>query len=307
MFRAPRSDFWAVGIVPRRLDKLSPLDLPTLREQVIWLPDAGEWRYYADPFALRRGDTLHVFVEAFDYRTRPAHLQRLDLHLPTGHWSEPRVVLRRPFHLSYPYVFDWQGEAWMVPESSKAGEIGLYRGSPDLDDWTRVGALLPNLAAVDASLVHHEGLWWMFYGIVGPRHRDRGELHAAFAKQLQGPWTVHPANPIFIQAQRARPGGTPFIGLDGRLVLPLQDCSQTYGGATRLLALTSLSPGEVLAEPLHDLFTGDLVSATHTAGLHTLSACGDFTLLDVKRIDRSRQRQWLDWQRRLRRLVSSRH
>jgi hypothetical protein len=49
--------------------------------------------------------------------------------------------------------------------------------------------------------------------------------------------------------------------------------------------------------------TGDLASASHGAGLHTLSACGELTLIDVKRIDRSRGRQWLDLKRRVRRLL----
>ena len=304
MFKTPRTDLWTVGIVPERIDRLTPQRLHALRDQVVWLPDPGAWRYYADPFALRRGDTLHVFVEAFDYRTRPAHLQRLDLHLPSGRWSAPRVVLRRPFHLSYPFVLDWQGEAWMIPESAKGNELSLYRGNAALDQWTRVTALLPDLPVVDASLAHHEGLWWLFYGLLGAQQRDRSQLHAAFAPQLQGPWTPHSANPVFSDALRSRPGGTPFVGQDGCLMLPLQDSSRTYGGALRLLTFSQLSPERVAVKVLPDQYTGDLVSLSHRDGLHTLSACGDLTLLDVKRIDRSRQRLWLDWQRRLRRLVS---
>ena len=304
MFKAPHTDLWTVGIVPERIERLTAQRLRELRDDIIWLPDPGPWRYYADPFALRRGDTVHVFVEAFDYRTRPAYLQRLDLHLPTLRWSAPQVVLRQPFHLSYPFVFEHQGEAWMIPESAKANELALYKGNATLDQWARVTVLLPNTAAVDASLVHHEGLWWLFYGLLGPQQRDRNQLHAAFAPQLHGPWTPHPANPVFSDALRSRPGGTPFVGRDGRLTLPLQDSSRTYGGALRLLAFTQLSPERAEATVLPDPYTGDLVSPQHRDGLHTLSGCGDLTLLDVKRIDRSRQRLWLDWQRRLRRLVS---
>ena len=51
-------------------------------------------------------------------------------------------------------------------------------------------------------------------------------------------------------------------------------------------------------------FTGELASDDHVAGLHTLNGCGPFTLIDVKRIDRSRTKQWLDLKRRARRLVS---
>ena len=88
------------------------------------------------------------------------------------------------------------------------------------------------------------------------------------------------------------------------LTLPVQDSSTGYGGATRLLRFPVLMPGHVVVEAGTERLTGDLVSSTHTAGLHTLTGCGDaFTLIDVKRIDRSRGRQWLDFKRRLRRLL----
>ena len=38
-------------------------------------------------------------------------------------------------------------------------------------------------------------------------------------------------------------------------------------------------------------------------GLHTLSAAGDVTLIDIKRLDPSPGRFWIDLQRRLRRLL----
>ena len=53
-------------------------------------------------------------------------------------------------------------------------------------------------------------------------------------------------------------------------------------------------------------FTGDLAHPGFLSGLHTMSACGEFTLIDVKRIDRSRHRQWLDWKRRVRRWFGQR-
>lgn len=79
--------------------------------------------------------------------------------------------------------------------------------------------------------------------------------------------------------------------------------SAGYGSATRLLRFPVLTPEQVVIEAAAERLTGDLVSDTYTAGLHTLSGCGDFTLIDVKRIDRSRGRQWLDFKRRLRRLA----
>jgi len=304
MFRRPRTDFWQVGIAPLRIEDASARRLAAVRERITWLPDPGPWRYLADPFGLLRGEALHVFVEAFDYRSKRAHIERHEFALAGMAWCGRSVVLDRPFHLSYPQVFEHGGETWMVPESHQAGEIALYRAADaSLDRWQRECALLGGLPAADASLFEYAGRWWMFYTLVGPGGRDQRELHAAHAPALTGPWTPLAANPLRDDRSGARPAGRPFVGHDGVPLLPVQDSSTGYGSATRLLRLPVLTPQRVDIEAGTERLTGGLVSATHTAGLHTLSGCGGFTLIDVKRIDRSRGRQWLDFKRRVKRLV----
>lgn len=303
MFKRPRTDFWQVGIVPARIQDVDAQSLAALRERIVWLPAAGPWRYLADPFGLVRGDALHVFVEAYDHRIKRATLERHEFGLHDLAWRRRSTVMDKPFHLSYPQVFEHEGETWMVPESYQAGEIALYRASDDsLDHWERECALLGGLPGADASLVEYAGRWWMFYTLVGPGARDQRELHIAHAPGLAGPWTPLAANPVRVSRDGARPAGRPFVAHDGVLTLPVQDSSTGYGGATRLLRFPLLTPERADIEAGTERLTGDLVSDSHTEGLHTLSACGEFTLIDVKRIDRSRAKQWLDLKRRLRRL-----
>ncbi len=304
MLRPPRTDFWQVGIVPVPVEDLDARRLSAVREHITWLPEAGRWRYLADPFGLVRGDALHVFVEAFDYRVKRATIERHELGLRDLRWRHRVTVLDRPFHLSYPQVFEHDGETWMVPETYQADEIALYRATDDtLNHWERECALLGRLPGADASLIEHQGRWWMFYTLVGPGARDQRELHIAHAPAPVGPWTPLATNPVRVSREGARPAGRPFIGRDGVLTLPVQDSSAGYGSATRLLRFPQLTPEHVEIQAGDERLTGDLASDSHTAGLHTLTGCGDFTLIDVKRIDRSRGRQWLDLKRRLRRLL----
>lgn len=306
MLRRPRTDFWQVGIVPSPIAALNSHTLAALADDIVWLPPAGRWRYLADPFGLVRGDTLHVFVEAYDHALKHAVIERHAFNRADLAWRGQTTVLARPFHLSYPQVFEDDGETWMVPESFQAGEIALYRATDDsLDHWERECALLGGLPGADASLIQHEGRWWMFYTWVGAGGRDQRELHVAHSPALAGPWTPLHDNPVRVDASGARPAGRPFIAADGVLTLPVQDSTQSYGSAVRLLRFTVLRPDRVVLEAGVDRLTGDLVSTSHTAGLHTLSACGALTLIDVKRIDRSRGKQWLDLKRRARRLLGA--
>jgi hypothetical protein len=306
MLQRPRSDFWQVGIVPLAVEDVDARHLSAVRERIVWLPEAGPWRYLADPFGLVRGNALHVFVEAYDYRVKRAVIERHEFGLADLAWRRQATVLARPFHLSYPQVFEHEGEVWMVPETHQAGEIALYRATDEsLDNWERECALLGGLPGADASLVEHSRRWWMFYTLVGPGGRDQRELHVAHSPALAGPWTPLAVNPVRVSREGARPAGRPFVGRDGVLALPVQDSSNGYGGATRLLRFPVLTPERVVVEAGLERLTGDLASDSHTEGLHTLSGCGEFTLIDVKRIDRSRVRQWLDFKRRLRRLAGA--
>ncbi|WP_077037851.1 glycosyl hydrolase family 43 [Pelomonas sp. KK5] len=304
MLRRPRSDLWQVGIVPAPVEQIAtvPGSLAAQRERICWLPDAGPWRYLADPFGLRRGDATHVYVEAYDYRDKHAVIERHEFG-PDLQWRGKSIALARPFHLSYPFLIERWGEVFMVPESHKAGEIALYRARRFPDDWVRETVLLPELPGADATLIEHGGQWWMFYTLVGPGGRDQRELHVAFADQLTGPWYPHPMNPVLDDRGGARPGGTPFIDAQGHVVLPVQDCRRGYGGALRFLRFTRLDDGIVACEHLPAQLEGGMASATHAEGLHTLSRCGaDLALIDVKTISRSRERQWLDLKRRWKRL-----
>jgi hypothetical protein len=301
MFRRPKTDFWRVGVVPAPASSLmNGAALAAARDRIAWLPQPDPWAYRADPFGLMRKGSTHVFVEAFDYHTKHAVIEHHEL-TSDGAWRGGDVVLAQPFHLSYPFIVEQDGEIFMVPESHRAGEVALYRARAFPQGWVRETALLSGVPAAEPSLIQHDGQWWMFFAVVGPGARDQRELHIAFADQLTGPWTLHPQNPVRVDRSSARPGGTPMFSVDGCVILPVQDCSRTYGGAVRFLKFSRLTKTQVILDALPTTLTGDLVSSDHTEGLHTFSSCGPVTLIDVKRIDRSHQRWWVDFKRRVRR------
>ncbi|MEI9904227.1 MAG: hypothetical protein WDN06_09760 [Asticcacaulis sp.] len=125
------------------------------------------------------------------------------------------------------------------------------------------------------------------------------ELHVACAEALTGPWRQHAGNPVREALDSTRPGGLPFVH-DGAPHLPVQDCTGTYGAALNVLRIEALTPERFTASPVRRFMPG--LHPGYPDGLHTLSAVGDVTLIDVKRLDRS-SRLWVDLQRRLRRLI----
>ncbi|GLR47836.1 glucosamine inositolphosphorylceramide transferase family protein [Sphingomonas astaxanthinifaciens] len=268
-------DIWKIGIVAAPLGDL--FRAGRIDQPISWVEGQGAYRFLADPFGLERNGAFFVFAEAYDYRTRLGAIDVLRFD-PDRTLRERRRCLTEPWHLSYPVVFEDEGETWMLPEASRSGRLTLYRATRFPDAWEGVAILdLPHVA-IDATPFRHEGRWWLLYAA-------EGALHLAFADVLTGPWHAHPDSPLTRDPRGARPGGTP-VRVDGRLCAPVQDCSRTYGGAIRPLWFDALTPERAVTR-LGDPILAPVSAGTFRDGLHSMSACGPVTLIDVKRIERS--------------------
>jgi hypothetical protein len=280
-----RRDIWRLGLVHAPIQAVVAAGgLEAV--PVEWLPPAKPpLSFLADPFGISRDGTLNLFAEAYDYRTRRGTIvvQRYD---PALRLIGQQTVLSEPWHLSYPFVFEAEGETWMLPEAHRSGTLSLYRSSAFPYSWEKVASFGLDTPAIDATPFQWDGRWWLAYAPGGSRAAKQSHLHLAFADRLTGPWTPHPANPVRIDFASSRPGGSPFTDKDGGLVLPVQDCTNTYGGAVRPLRILELSPAAFRAEAGAEILPPSQ-AAPFLDGLHTLSACGDLTLVDVKRVDRS--------------------
>jgi hypothetical protein len=269
-------DIWRSGYIRRPL--ASVIATPPRADEIRWLPlRESRFQYLADPFALEVDGRLSVLVEAFDYRVRRGEIHYLTFD------AEDRLVdeglaLSERWHLSYPSLIQEGGELYMLPEAHKSKALTLYRCQRFPDRWRPVKRLL-DLPAIDASVVRHDGRWWMFFTLPGHEERAMRELYVAAADQLMGPWRTWPS-PVLTGLNRSRPGGEAFV-MGGHIHLPVQDCSQTYGGALNLLRIADPNPGSFRASMVDRMEAKGLLSG-FTDGLHTLSGVGGVTCIDVK-------------------------
>lgn len=281
------TDLWQIGIARAPARELL-LHGGLKQAEIVWLPTATPYAYLADPFGLWRDGMLHIFAEAYDYRTRRGVIDVLRLS-PSLDLIDRRTCLAEPWHLSYPFVFEAEGKTFLLPEAFRSGAVTLYRASDFPHRWEAVARIALDAPAVDPTPFRHDGRWWLAYAPGGTVAARQGHLHLAWAERLTGPWRTHPGNPVRIDRSGARPGGTPIADGD-RLYLPVQDCSRTYGGALRALEIVTLDPGRFEARP------GGTIGPSPAFGrfgdgFHTLSACGAISLIDAKRTTSS-PRAW---------------
>lgn len=212
-------------------------------------------RFYADPCVVDRDGRSYLFFEDFDFARQKGVVScsRLD---PNGDVTRPEVVLERPYHLSYPFVFFVGEDAFMLPETAANGAIELYRAVSFPNDWAFEAVLVSDVRAVDPTLIEHEGRFWMFANIAVKGASTNDELFLFSARSVEGRWEPHAWNPVVSDVRRARPAGRPFRDASGTLIRPSQDCSSLYGSAVVFNRIDELSATGYRETPIGRLEPG---------------------------------------------------
>jgi hypothetical protein len=239
---------WSIGI--HTGDSPFTLSEPAdVTNPIITSHDIGDMpaRFVADPFMVLRDGIWHLFFEAMD-----DHLRRGAIALATSRdaraWRYEGIVLAEPYHLSYPYLFEWEGRHYMIPESLEPRAVRLYRARRFPHEWEYVADLLEEQCA-DSSIIRRDGRWWLFT-CTRPYQHDILRLY--HAEDLAGPWREHPASPIVDgDAARARPAGK-IIEWEGKLVRFSQDCTGCYGRQVRAFEIDHLDAERYSEHERHD-------------------------------------------------------
>ena len=212
----------------------------------------------ADPFLFIHNDTLFLFYEQKKLHHNGTIMMRRTDDLT--HWSDPVEVLSESFHLSYPWVFEKDGNIYMMPETCGDKSVRLYEAAnPELTKFTFVKKLIEEngqdrfeISFSDSSVIVRDGIYYLFTTIkVG----EVNQLHLFYADDLMGSYHEHPQSPVCVSNKYGRNAGS-FIEHDGRTYRLAQDCEKRYGDNIHILEVKELSVNcyteEVVKENIFD-------------------------------------------------------
>jgi hypothetical protein len=264
---------WNVGRV-----KETPSDFigRDVRADVTYLYPRRNGRFVADPCVFTRGSQTYVFCEEYQYENSRGSI--IGSELSANGASSPQLAIVEPYHLSYPQVFELNGEVFCVPESNVAMKTFLYRAIEFPYRWQRVHTLLEGFGAADCTIVQFNKKWWLFCTSSEMLRRGHNAvLYIWHADDLFGTWTPHLRNPVKIDARSARPAG-PLFTYQSRLFRPAQDCSREYGELIRINRIDVLTETD-----FKETVVGAIRSPAGAFGIHTISAAGEWCVVDVGR------------------------
>lgn len=192
--------------------------------------------FVADPFMIRVDGIWHMFFEAKNAFTKKGEIG-LAVSQNGLNWTYNRIVLAEFFHLSYPYVFEVDGDYYMLPETLDARKLRLYRADRFPFRWRHIADLM-NGQFADPSIVFFDQRWWIF-ACTHPFEHDVLRLFSS--ESLFGPFVEHPCSPIVDgDPCSARPAGR-VVTFNSGLIRYAQDCYPKYGTRVAAFEISELT------------------------------------------------------------------
>ena len=231
--------------------------------------------FFADPFPLAWKGRDYLFFEDLDHKTNKGIISMVAFD-DAGRPGPATPVLEEPWHLSYPFLIEWGGDIWMIPESSTNRDIAIYRAVDFPLKWERHAVLVSGVEAADATIVEHDGLLWMFAVVRDGVGGYSDTLSIWSSSDLFGPWRPHAKNPVLVDDRAARPAGN-MMRRDGVLYRPVQDCRRAYGAALSFMRVTRLDHDGFVQEREGTISAG---ASWPGSRLHTLNYNGRLEAID---------------------------
>ncbi len=243
------------------------------RAQTVLPAAKDDWA--ADPILVDDGDRTWLFYEAVKGQKGRIEVAQV---LDGCRLSQPRVLLEDACHYSYPFVFQADGTWYMIPESSAAQEVRLYRALSFPFRWELQTVLLRE-KAVDTTVFACGGAYWLLTFLldngseqVFPRAYTLADWNAPVLREV--PWPDF--DPLRVR------GAGPVFSADKELLRPAQISQpQRYGDG--LVFYRPRFSDRYEEDPAFEITERDLrIPGLFADGLHTYCCSRKYEAIDVR-------------------------
>ena len=239
--------------------------------------EADARAFWADPFLVVRDDWISVFFEELPFASGKGRISHIGID-HNGNCAAPVVVLERSWHLSYPFVFEWTGRFYMIPESSANETVDLYECVGFPLQWRFVQTIIRGQRLADASIVSWQGRLWMFAAHGQRRQQLRRAAHPLGPRSsgsVASPCTESGEDRRGFGSSRRSHVGRKRPNRSTRAGLP-----QSVWRRSRLSGGPALDERQFEERPLHRLSVAETAPGD---AIHTFNAAKNYAAVDAAR------------------------
>lgn len=269
-----RSDMWNLGFITDNVADVIKAD----HLDIHWMKHNYKDRWFADPYLLEVTDKqIVVLVEEFCYKIRKGRIAKLVVSRPDYVLRDMKIILELPTHLSFPVIYENNGQVYVMPENSKSGAINIYHYNANDEQLEKVHEV-GYLPLTDATIVKlNSGEEYVFSTKIPRPNGD--ELHVY---PFDGNCMKMDANcveTVSFPSNIARNAGNAFY-VGNQLYRPAQDCNKCYGNGLNIQQICRVN-GKFVFKTVNEFHSDN---PDYALGYHTFNMKNGLIVVDGHRL-----------------------
>lgn len=240
------------------------------------------WRYWcADPFLFEKDCTTYIFMEVYDKIKQRGFIGYRKMG-KNGEISKIFPCLDTGKHMSYPFVYEQNGQIYMIPECYQNNKLIVYRADIFPDVWVEDQVLIDDIKVCDTNVVEKNGKLYLSTMKIHGMPYQYDELSLYYMDG--GKWIPCMDNPVVTGAEKSRNGGA-YFEYHGKLIRPAQNCAESYGENLSFQIVKQISPEKYEEEDFFKLYISDVIvenSKRKFDGIHTYNTNGKYDVVDLR-------------------------
>ena len=237
--------------------------------------------WYADPFLFDYNGETYLFAEYYSYKLKKGIIRYSKYNKNQECFDKFSTIIEESYHLSYPCVFKYKNNIYMMPESGESGSLYFYKAEHFPDKWVKLSPLMTDVRLADTTpIIKGDDLFALtLKQDVG--NAANGSL--CLLKFNKDSFDFVSEEPITSDMSLARPGGKCFV-FNNKLYRVAQNCSEEYGKSISLFAVEDDFENHY-SESLHCKVSADkvkLLNAGKPDGIHTYNFSEKLEVIDLK-------------------------
>jgi hypothetical protein len=259
-------EMWGFGVGSLDHWKMSATD--------VYVPKNRD-RIWADPHIAFRENRYFVFLEEMMNNYNVGYIVCLELS------KELEFIKRYPcikesFHMSYPQLFEYKDELYMMPETSENKTVSIYKCLQFPNKWEKVLDVWDNVNAKDTTLFEKDNVYYLISTIETNYGEGLGNNTRVFTSSnpISKNWTECDLSPVSFTVGNSRSAG-PIFEKDGQTIRPVQNGSKRYGYGLNYNRIVDISTKGMTQE----LIGSDLPPA-FASSIHSFAMVNNFAFFD---------------------------
>lgn len=236
-------------------------------------------RYWcADPFALQYEGADYVFFEMYDRLKRKGCLgyRRIETD---GRISRMKKIYEDDCHLSYPNIFRYKDDFYIIPESNQKQQLYVLKATHFPDKWEKVSVLADSIRLADTTFLQYGETAYAFSTPIGEDNVSCLSVCTVRGKMTD--WDKL-RTPILCDKSKARMAGN-FLRQGETVIRVSQNCESTYGGGLVFSEVKRLDENGYEEETIAVLRGDGLqIASKKYDGIHTYNCDERYEFIDLK-------------------------